>query len=53
MLDMNLAARFLDALKEHCVVLLVGDANQLPSVGPGKLTINTHLNSDMILILTP
>jgi exodeoxyribonuclease V alpha subunit len=32
MLDINLAASFLEALREECVVLLVGDANQLPSV---------------------
>jgi len=37
MLDVNLAARFLEALREECVVLFVGDANQLPSVGPGAV----------------
>ena len=37
MLDISLASRLLDALPPRCVVLLVGDADQLPSVGPGSV----------------
>ena len=37
MLDLSLASRLLDALPERCVVLFVGDADQLPSVGPGAV----------------
>ena len=37
MLDAALAARLLDALPLRCTLLLVGDADQLPSVGPGQV----------------
>lgn len=37
MVDIQLAHRMLDALPVGCSLLLVGDANQLPSVGPGQL----------------
>lgn len=41
MLDVNLAARFLEALRDECVVLFVGDANQLPSVRAPALGAST------------
>ncbi|MCX7049688.1 MAG: ATP-dependent RecD-like DNA helicase [Candidatus Sumerlaeota bacterium] len=37
MLDITLAARVLDALPDTTSLLLVGDADQLPSVGPGNV----------------
>ena len=37
MLDMELAAAVLDAVPDGCRMLLVGDADQLPSVGPGNV----------------
>ena len=36
MLDIVLCHHLLQAVPRHASVLLVGDANQLPSVGPGK-----------------
>ena len=37
MLDIYLAGHLFDALKYGCQVVLVGDADQLPSVGPGAV----------------
>jgi exodeoxyribonuclease V alpha subunit len=37
MLDVELAQRLLDAVPTGCRVVLVGDADQLPSVGPGNV----------------
>ena len=37
MVDLRLMAAFLEAIPAHGHVLLVGDADQLPSVGPGNL----------------
>ena len=37
MLDMELAWRLFDAIPDHARVLLVGDPDQLPSVGPGQV----------------
>lgn len=36
MIDIALAALFLRAVPDHACVVLVGDADQLPSVGPGN-----------------
>lgn len=36
MLDVPLASLLLDAIPDHARVILVGDADQLPSVGPGN-----------------
>ena len=35
MVDVSLMAALLDALREDCRLILVGDPDQLPSVGPG------------------
>ena len=35
MLDIPLAARFIRALPAHATLILIGDVDQLPSVGPG------------------
>jgi exodeoxyribonuclease V alpha subunit len=37
MIDVPLANQFLKAVATHCVVLFVGDVDQLPSVGPGQV----------------
>ena len=37
MLDIILAAALFSAIPENCSVVLVGDADQLPSVGPGNV----------------
>jgi exodeoxyribonuclease V alpha subunit len=37
MMDIELAASLLDALTPNCSLLLVGDRDQLPSVGPGSV----------------
>ncbi|WP_243389710.1 SF1B family DNA helicase RecD2 [Arboricoccus pini] len=37
MVDTNLMAALLDALPDDAALLLVGDADQLPSVGPGQV----------------
>ena len=37
MLDIELAARLLEAVPPGCRLVLVGDADQLPSVGPGNV----------------
>lgn len=37
MLDVYLAGRLLDAVEDNCRVIFVGDADQLPSVGPGRV----------------
>ncbi len=37
MVDITLMAALLDALREDCRLVLVGDPDQLPSVGPGNL----------------
>ncbi|MCI0538807.1 MAG: ATP-dependent RecD-like DNA helicase [Verrucomicrobiales bacterium] len=37
MVDVLLLSRLLRKLSEHCSLLLVGDADQLPSIGPGSV----------------
>jgi exodeoxyribonuclease V alpha subunit len=37
MLDVELAAHLLDAVPPECRLVMVGDADQLPSVGPGNV----------------
>ena len=40
MVDMKLAATLFSRLKSGCRLILVGDADQLPSVGPGTYSGN-------------
>lgn len=40
MLDATLAAHLLRAVPDHAALLLVGDADQLPSVGPGMVLLD-------------
>ncbi len=52
MLDAELATSLFSALPNSCRVLLVGDVNQLPSVGPGNVLddlIGTHIFKTTIL----
>ena len=37
MIDVVLAAQLIDAVPLHAAVVIVGDADQLPSVGPGRV----------------
>lgn len=37
MVDLSMMAKLLDALPEHCKLVLVGDAEQLPSVAAGSI----------------
>lgn len=37
MLDVELAFRLLDAVHSGCSIVFIGDDNQLPSIGPGKV----------------
>ena len=37
MVDLSMMSRLLDALPEHCKLVLVGDAEQLPSVAAGSI----------------
>ena len=37
MLDVHLAASLFAAIPDQCILILVGDKDQLPSVGPGKV----------------
>ena len=37
MVDVSLMMRWLDALPDHAHLLLIGDVDQLPSVGPGSV----------------
>ena len=40
MVDVQLAWELLKAVPRHARLVLVGDANQLPSVGPGRVLAN-------------
>jgi exodeoxyribonuclease V alpha subunit len=37
MVDVPLAASLIRALPDHCCIIIVGDVDQLPSIGPGNL----------------
>ncbi len=49
MLDIELASSFFKALPNSCCVILVGDSNQLPSVGPGNV-LHDLMQSDVFKI---
>lgn len=50
MLDVELAAALLEALHPKCKLILVGDADQLPSVGPGNVLADL-IRSDTIPVV--
>jgi len=47
MIDIALMHSFLDALPNHCCLILVGDIDQLPSVGPGNV-LRDIIDSEVI-----
>lgn len=47
MLDVNLAHSLLKSLPSHSLVVIVGDVDQLPSVGPG-MVLRDLINSDVV-----
>lgn len=47
MIDIALMHRLLKAVPENCTLMLVGDADQLPSVGPGMVLANL-IDSEVI-----
>ena len=50
MLDISLAASLLRAVPDTCQVLFIGDADQLPSVGPGNV-INDIIASQAVVCI--
>ncbi|HMP74563.1 MAG TPA: ATP-dependent RecD-like DNA helicase [Kiritimatiellia bacterium] len=50
MVDLPLAASLLKAIPDHAILILVGDADQLPSVGPGAV-LKDLLRSDRIPLI--
>ncbi len=51
MIDTYLMYHLLEAVNENTVLILVGDTNQLPSVGPGNI-LNDLINSGLIPVVT-
>lgn len=49
MMDVELADSLVDALGERARLVLVGDANQLPSVGPGRILADL-VDSDLVAV---
>ncbi|MEI6891192.1 MAG: ATP-dependent RecD-like DNA helicase [Pontiella sp.] len=47
MIDVVLAYQLMDAVPQHAAVIMVGDSDQLPSVGPGKV-LQDIIHSKMI-----
>jgi exodeoxyribonuclease V alpha subunit len=47
MMDISLTMSLFTALRDKCQVILVGDSNQLPSVGPGNVLHNL-IQSDIL-----
>jgi exodeoxyribonuclease V alpha subunit len=50
MLDIELAAHLLEAIPPGCRLVLVGDADQLPSVGPGNV-LRDLIASDVVPVV--
>ncbi|HUV13310.1 MAG TPA: ATP-dependent RecD-like DNA helicase [Acidobacteriota bacterium] len=49
MIDLVLAYQLIRAIPEHAALILVGDVDQLPSVGPGNV-LRDIINSKVILV---
>lgn len=47
MIDLFMMHNLLKAIPDHCIVIFVGDADQLPSVGPGMVLSNL-IEADII-----
>lgn len=50
MLDIELARHLLEAVESDCRLVLVGDADQLPSVGPGNV-LGDLIDSDRVRVI--
>ncbi len=50
MLDLELAAALIRALPDHCRLIMVGDVDQLPSVGPGRV-LSDLIHSDAAQVI--
>ena len=50
MLDVSLASRLVDAVPPHARLVLVGDVDQLPSVGPGRV-LGDIMNSGVARVM--
>lgn len=50
MVDLELAFRLFEAIPQNCSVLIVGDFNQLPSVGPGRV-LRDIVNSECVPVI--
>lgn len=50
MLDIYLAGKLFDAISDKCQLILVGDADQLPSVGPGAV-LSEMISSEAIPVI--
>jgi exodeoxyribonuclease V alpha subunit len=50
MLDIELAAALLEAVPPNCRLVLVGDADQLPSVGPGNVLADLIVSGTLPVI---
>lgn len=51
MLDVNIAFELFGAIKDGCRVILIGDPDQLPSVGPGAI-LRDIINSETVEVTT-
>jgi len=51
MVDINLMSALLKAMRPHCKLIMVGDADQLPSVGPGNV-LNDIIKSKRVYCVT-
>ncbi len=47
MVDINLFYRLISAVKDTSKLVIVGDVNQLPSIGPGEI-LNDLINSEIV-----
>jgi exodeoxyribonuclease V alpha subunit len=50
MMDSSIMALLLEALPNHCALILVGDVDQLPSVGPGNV-LHDIIESDVFPVV--
>ena len=50
MIDVNVAHALFDAIGNGCTVVIVGDIDQLPSVGPGAV-LRDIIESDVIPVI--
>jgi exodeoxyribonuclease V alpha subunit len=51
MLELTLAHRLFDAVPDHCTVVMIGDVDQLPAVGPG-MVLSDLIQSQQVSVIT-